>query len=329
MSPYNDVDESSKLSTRQTCYFYTNYAVVILLFICSFVFYIVYAASCTIYDQGYCWIDSLYLTMIFLQLSSQFCAIQSCFIFSKVVYKVTNKLKKVAKVMSCVNFTGLVNEDSQVLAELETLFPEKNESDYRDIKELLQTKIQESNSEFGKFLQLEKIDRGRYYLLQKMDQNFINQVKPILELLGIWFVFHWTLYALTTVLLSAFIVEIIVDILKFDFQSVDDLLPNGKVGTLAPYCIYVVFFTLVHAYLFLYPCFRAAAIATARAKMISVISKTRWLSISLSVQNNFVQYLTSQNFAFRVPLFCVSIPIGFNWVFVSFFVPVLGAYLSF
>ena len=63
--------------------------------------------------------------------------------------------------MSCVNFTGLVNEDSQVLAELKTLFPEKNESDYRDIKELLPTKIQESNSEFGKFLQLEKIDRGQ------------------------------------------------------------------------------------------------------------------------------------------------------------------------
>ena len=260
MSPYNDVDESSKLSTRQTCYFYTNYAVVILLFICSFVFYIVYAASCTIYDQGYCWIDSLYLTMIFLQLSSQFCAIQSCFIFSKVVYKVTNKLKKVAKVMSCVNFTGLVNEDSQVLAELETLFPEKNESDYRDIKELLQTKIQESNSEFGKFLQLEKIDRGRYYLLQKMDQNFINQVKPILELLGILrfsalrrtahslFVFHWTLYALTTVLLSAFIVEIIVDILKFDFQSVDDVAAKWQSWHISSILYgYVVFFTEMYA----------------------------------------------------------------------------------
>ena len=91
----------------------------------------------------------------------------------------------------------------------------------------------------------------------------------------------------------------------------------------------VVFFTLVHAYLFLYPCFRAAAIATARAKMISAISKRRWLNIPLSSQNNFVQYLISQKFAFRVPLFCASIPIGFNWVFVSFFVPVLGAYLSF
>ena len=65
-----------------------------------------------------------------------------------------------------------------------------------------------------------------------MDQNFINQVKPILELLGIcfvlgiWFDFHWALYALKTVLLSAFIVENIIDILKFDLQSVDDLLPN-------------------------------------------------------------------------------------------------------
>ena len=54
------------------------------------------------------------------------------------------------------------------------------------------------------------------------------------------------------------------DVVQFDFQSVDDLLPNSKVGTLAPYCVYVVFFMLVHAYLFLYPCFRAAAIASAK-----------------------------------------------------------------
>ena len=75
LSPYNDDDDSSKLSAEQTCYFFTNYLVVILLFVCSFVSSIVYAVSCTTYDRGYCWIDSLYLTMIVLQLISQFCAI--------------------------------------------------------------------------------------------------------------------------------------------------------------------------------------------------------------------------------------------------------------
>ena len=35
------------------------------------------------------------------------------------------------------------------------------------------------------------------------------------------------------------------DVVQFDFQSVDEMLPNSKVGTLAPYCVYVVFFTLV------------------------------------------------------------------------------------
>ena len=107
LSPFNDNDkdndESSNLSIIQTWYFYTNYLVVILLFICSFVSSIVYAVSDTIYDCGYCWIDYLYLTMIVLQLISQFCAIQSCFIFSKIVYKVTNKLDKLAEKMDQIN----------------------------------------------------------------------------------------------------------------------------------------------------------------------------------------------------------------------------------
>lgn len=88
---------------------------------------------------------------------------------------------------------------------------------------------------------------------------------------GLWFLVHWTVYALTTVLLSAFIIEIIIEIIKYNFKSVDSFLPNGEADTTAPYVLYVLSFTLVHAYLFLYPCFRAAAIGTARVKMILAI----------------------------------------------------------
>ena len=171
--------------------------------------------------------------MIFLQLSSHFCAIQSCFIFSKIVYKVTNKLNRLATDMEQVNFQY---ENRATAARVPIV---ENDADLANL----------INSD-----DREEVDRGRYYWLQKLDQNFIQQVKPILDLFGVWFIFHWTLYALTTVLLSAFIIQIITEFLQYNLKSVNSFLPNGEADTKAPYVLYVVFFTLVHAYLFLYPC---------------------------------------------------------------------------
>ena len=71
------------------------------LFVCSFVSSIVYADS--VYNQDYCSINAPNVARIALHLTSQFCAIQSCFIFSKVVYKVTNKLDRLVTVMDEVN----------------------------------------------------------------------------------------------------------------------------------------------------------------------------------------------------------------------------------
>ena len=52
LSPYNDDDKSSELSAEQTCYFFTNYLFVILLFLCSFVSSFIYVRS--VYNQGSC-----------------------------------------------------------------------------------------------------------------------------------------------------------------------------------------------------------------------------------------------------------------------------------
>ena len=77
-----------------------------------------------------------------------------------------------------------------------------------------------------------KIERARFYWLQKIDQDFMKQVKPTLHLFGKWFIVHWTLFALTTVLLTAFIVQIIIDIIQCDIESVDSLLlPYSKSET--------------------------------------------------------------------------------------------------
>ena len=305
LSPYNDDDKSSNLSAKEIGYFFTNYVVVLVFFICSFISSIIYAHS--VYDQGRCWMNALYLAMMVLHLCSQFCAIHSCFIFSKIIYKVTNKLHNLTTEMNRVNFpiSRMLIKHVQSKTKLVC------------IQDLLQSQ------------KVEDVERGRYQWLQKIDQNFIKQVKPMLKLFGFWFIVHWTLYALTTMLLSAFIVQIIIEVIQYNFNSAGSFLPNGEADTKAPYVFYVVFFTLVHAYLFLYPCFRAAAIGTARMELISTISKKQWINIPLSVQNNFVQYLTSEKFTFRVPLFCANIAFGFNWAFVSFFIVICGAYLRF
>ena len=315
LSPYND-NSNNKMSGKETAYFFINYSVVLVLFICSSVTSLYYVSTV----HSYCWMTGVYLLMIVLQLVSHFSAIQSCFIFSKIVYKITKQLKNIAE--------EICKEDKTMTK----LQPDHHGHNLT----LPQSDTRPNSSQTSDALSCaayclvykEKVDRENFHQLQKIDKEFIDQVKSTLHLFGVWFIFHWTLYALTTVLLSAFIIEIVIKIIQNDLNSANSYLPDGEDYTRAPYVLYVLSFTLVHGYLFLYPCFRAAAIATARAKMINKISEKQWANIPLSIQTSFVQYLTSKNFAFQVPLFCASIPIGFNWVFVSFFVPVLGVYLA-
>ena len=105
-------------------------------------------------------------------------------------------------------------------------------------------------------------------------------------------------------------------------------MPSTKAAIEAPYILYIVFFTLLHTYLFLYPCFRAAAIASARQKLISNIAKQKWRRIPLAVQNNFVEYLKLQDFGFKVSIFCADIPCGLGLAFVSLFIAVCGGFLK-
>ena len=314
LSAFDDADE---LSTKQLLYFFVNYVFVILFFISSSISSIYYAYSK--YNNGYCSMNIVYLAMVVLHLVSQFCAIHSCFIFSKIIYKVTNKLQSLVEDMKHVN-SCQINDDSEMVKKMDSLLEE--EKDEEEQKQLLRIKgLLKSTRD-------EEMNRGCYYWLQKMNRSYVKQVNPMLKLFGYWFIFHWGFFALTTMLLSGFITQIIIEFID-PSKTVDSFVPYGEADTIASYAFYVFFYTVVHAYLFLYPCFRAAAIGAAHAKFISTISNKQWTNIPLSIQTSFVQYLISENFAFQVPLFCASIAFGFNWVYVSFFIAVLGAYMRF
>ena len=302
LSPFDDSNESSNLSTAETRCFFFNYVIGYILFSFSFSSSIYFTFSAYNNQQPYlgsCWISILNVAKIALHFSTEFCAIQSCFIFSKIVNKVTNELKQLAKDMDQVNFAA------------ENAIEQVGKDEKLDV-------LFRSNDK-------KKIDRARYFWLQNMDKDFIDQVKPTLNLLGVWFLVHWVMYALTTVLLTAFVLQNILDIARNSITSMGQLLPKNLEG---PYLLYLFFFTVFHAYLFLYPCFRAASIAAARTKFINTIFGRQWVNVPIGIENNFIHYLKTQEFAFRVPLFCANITFEFNWVYVALILAICGTYLN-
>ena len=242
----------------------------------------------TIYNLGSCWNNKVNVARIAFHLISQFCAIQSCFIFSKIVYNVTNRL--------------------------DILFGDI--SDLLDFKKDPNTARIAASSSTDEHLPQQKLD------------DFIKNVEFTLDRFGLWFIFHWVSFALTAMLLTGYILQILMQFAENSAEMIlkgkliPDAFTNSESAIIWSYALNIAFFTLLHAYLFLYPCFRASAIAAARAKLIHKISKKQWVNVTPSLQNSFVQYLTAQNFAFRVPLFCATIPFGFNWVYVSFFIAI-------
>ena len=190
LSPFDDTDKLGIV------YFYTNYIFVHILFIGCLVSSILYIKAVynqkdnhnqtLIYNLGSCWNNQVNVARIAFHLMSQFCAIQSYFIFSKIVYNVTNRLDNLFGVISDLLDFERTNETHVVEDEV--------------LKNLLQSTSKE------------KVDKGRYIWLQKIDQEFIEKVEPTLDLFGIWFIFHWVSFALTAMLLTGYILQILMHI---------------------------------------------------------------------------------------------------------------------
>ena len=309
ISPFEDNKDTSTALTRdQSLCFFFNYFLALLLLYISFAFLVCFGWQEHV--KRPCPMNVIHLISFVFRLVSQFCAIHSCFIFSKIIYIVTGQLDQIIEDLNKVN-----DERDQLLdkADIQCYFTVENEP--VDIKELLESQ-DKANQE-----------RGRYYLLRNIDGNFIDCVKPILDLFGYWFILHWVLYGLSTVLLSASVLELVVDVFKP--SPMDNVVPIEGEDLKTVYIVYVVFYTLEHAYLFIYPCFRAASIAAAREKLIFDVSKKYWEHISLENKSYFLQYLGIQNFSFKAPILCANVPFGFNWAFVSLFIAVCGGFIKF
>ena len=279
MSPF---DEPAQTIARN---FYLNYLFVLFLLVacvCISATVLHLLNSCPTLAFGL----NITVVRISLHFYSQFCAIHSCFILSKIVSKVQLKLVNLA--------ANLDRAD----------FPEHN---------LIQVPNDEIINQLVQSNDREEVDRGRYFWLQKMYQEFIQLVTPTIILLGIWLIIHWVMYMIPTVLFSAVVIEFIVDAFqgKLDFSFLYSVLPV----------------IMLHPFLLLYPLCCAVSITNARTNFIKTVSKKRWLNIPLAMQSNFVQYLTTDNFGFKSPVFNTLVTVDVKWVYLTFMFIVISAAL--
>ena len=313
LSAFEYKDAKDQPTGAQAFFFYFNYFSSLAIWSFYTFASIYYATLVEIKSQ--CTINVLNLTWYIVHAYFHFIAIHICFIFSKVIYIATNKLEQISESLDKVNQEPSKFEISN---ELKYEMSEENQNDLEALKALVKSGDND------------KRDKGQYYLLQIIYQSFVEKVKPTLNLLGYWFIAHWLLHALTTVLLSAVIIEMIMDFFRYKVTKENDEMLNGEDGVLLIifHLVYIFFFALEHTYLFVYPCFRAASIAAARVKLINKIFKKRWDHISLNVNTRFIQYLTSHDFAFKVSIFCFKHSFGLSMACVSLIFALYGGLVT-
>ena len=165
--------------------------------------------------------------------------------------------------------------------------------------------------------------------LIKKDDNFTKMGQITLNTFEFWFTVHWVCYTVTSFLSIVLFLEI----LKKNEQPAAGLenIPNTAIRFLDTELIVVGLFTLQHCFLFLYPCFKAAAVTVGREKLIKKVNAhpLNGHPLTLKKKQLYIQYLENKKFGFRISFFCARLQFGFNIAYVSIFIGLLSVLQKF
>ena len=259
---------------------------------------------------------------------SLFCTTVSCFLFSKVAYGVSKRCHDMLKWVEHVNISNddikiLINrlrQQANVVTVLETLQQENQIAavlQYLD-KHYLCTQLL-GHQQHRSILDLSPNEIKLYYI-QARDDHFLKQAKATIRKFELWYSVHWICYTISSFLTIALFIQSLVEQVKHS-APVDE--PRG-VGFEPPEYLFLGLFTLNNCLLFLYPCFRAAAITSARQEMIRNFNRFCCLHIAPSVKQRMIEYLKNQGFGFRIQLLCAKLTFEFNIAYLSIFIALLG-----
>ena len=305
LNPFVDSNKSvtsTSLEPRQSFYFHFIFWANLTLFFASVGVFITIVRD-SIGSKNHL-LYGLDIAGLVTQFGSQFCAILSCFIFSKVVYAVSSRCSEMKNIFARVNevnmtewntfLDGLVNSNQHYLTRIDI------------------DRIAESGT-------------PRLTTLKKLDTWYVNKVKNSIDPYGTWFAVHWILYTLTAFMSISYFAEAIMEEL-YGYSHKQCFSPHNTTCILD--LVYIGLFMLEHCVLFLYPCFRAASVSAARSILIEEVSKDEWNNIPFDQKEAFCGYLKDQKCEFKISILCAKIPFGFNIAFISIFFGVFGVILK-
>ena len=165
-------------------------------------------------------------------------------------------------------------------------------------------------------------DAGLNFLMRE-DDKFTKQAKATLNMFEWWFTFHWILYTVTTFLSIAIFIDMFIKYIQAGLPEP----PKSAIGFSNEQLWLVGLFTLAHCFLFLYPCFKAAAVTLSRERLIKKVNENITCKLSHERKQLFIQYLKNKKYGFRIS-FCARLRFSFNIAYISIFIGLLGVLLK-
>ena len=266
------------------------------------------------------------------QFASQFCAILSCFIFSKLAYSVWNtcvhKLPDLYKeIEDSTEIHQFQRNNLPRLQEGEHVVPEVADANEQnptayvidDHLHLLYSKQVIDVNDISK--------RSRLHLLKAVANWYSRMLHTTLHPFGTWFAVHWVLFTIAAFMSISYLAETIILELYGPERADKECHGERTMHCQLRFC-YVFFFAVEHCILFLYPCFRAASVTSAYTSMIKKVSKAEWNNISLDDKEKFINYLKIQDCTFKISILCAKLSFGFYIAYFSIFVGIFGVVLK-
>ncbi len=358
--PFCDTgNQSTNLSGIQQTFFLFFYCLNLLFYVTSLVVFIIIMVKKLRRTEVTSQLDKdINETGLVCQFLAQFCAIQSCFIFSKVAYGISNKctnLYQEFKKYDQLNdndfrrylwFTNKLPDDhdndqwpsdnnnfqvpNNIRAQLQDLQPLSCLKHYNvkifrqgNNQQEEENQHEEENQQAWERLTEDATfftNEARFDVLKVLDKAFIKKAKATITPYSLWFAVHWLLYSITTFMSMSLVVETYI---RYIYTKHSKSWRHADPDNVLSFS-YITLFSITHSFLFIYPCFRAAYITSSRNDVIKKFANHKWKYLPVSIQNAFYHYLVAQDFGFKISLFCAKITFGFNLAFVSIFIGIIG-----
>ena len=340
---------NTPLQGERLCHYIVCFAIALILLIItvSLFFGAQYAeARKDVFNETSFQVESVAVTF---HAYSLFRSLVSCFIFSKLMYGIQRKCEELEMFVFYVddNYNEPLDENNEVYKYVQTQFDdvlkkleaeksktvpeqdiqvERSTQEDNDDKERVDSYnyiIDKITKESEKTVRDQKALALKY--LDERDKHFVKKAVATLSWLQLWFLLHWLLHIISTVM----IMTVLIDAVTLHVKA--KVPPHEQGAEIHPVEIGFLFmYSLMQCFFLFYPCLRAASVTRTRQRVIRKISENihSFENIPPDVVNKFIDSMKRRRFNFRLRIFCAQMPFNMNIAYLSIAFGFVGVVLS-